>query len=44
MTTRRIYQQLRDEEDLKYTELLNDYIAKQDKEQAEGPLKLQSSK
>ena len=29
-TTRRIYQQLREEEDLKYTDMLNAYIAKQD--------------
>lgn len=29
MTTRRIYQQLREEEDIKYTEMLNEYIDKQ---------------
>lgn len=29
-TTRRIYQQLRDEEDLQYTEMLNEYLSKKD--------------
>lgn len=29
-TTRRVYQQLRDEEDLQYTDMLNEYLAKQD--------------
>lgn len=30
-TTRRVYQQLRDNEDLQYTEMLNQYLAKKDK-------------
>lgn len=30
-TTRRVYQQLRDEEDLQYTAMLNDYLAGKDK-------------
>lgn len=30
-TTRQIYQQLRDEEDLQYTDMLNEYLAQKDK-------------
>lgn len=29
-TTRRIYQQLRDEEDLQYTAMLNEYLARKE--------------